>query len=175
MYLLITVSWLLSHTQFRTPHALNAETRGFLRAGPPTGIQWETYIYEYSESKPDGSTVNPHLILLSAQSCIGVDNTISLGELTTIVTAMRCRAYQPAVFDEDAVLVGDVEQSEDGNPKPDDERKLAFKDEKRFPVCYLSIFNAEIRTNRSYCWTRSSWFPSSAPSMPGLFMPAWTA
>lgn len=52
---------------------------------------------------------------------------------------MRCRAYQPAIFDENAILVGDVEQSVDGNPMPDDERELVFKNEKRFPVCYIFL------------------------------------
>lgn len=50
---------------------------------------------------------------------------------------MRCRAFQPAVFDEDAVCVRDVEQSADGNGLPRSEDELAFKEEKRFPVCYL--------------------------------------
>jgi hypothetical protein len=50
---------------------------------------------------------------------------------------MRSRAYQPAEFDEDAILVGDAEQSEDGNYLPGHEDKLAFPHEKRFPVCYL--------------------------------------
>lgn len=118
----------------RDPHALNTETRGLQRSGPAANIQWETYIYEYKRQKPNGGTRHPHLILLGAQSCNGKDNTISLGELTTIVTAMRCRAYQPAVFDEKAILVGDAEQSIDGNFMPFDKRKLAFTDEKRFPV-----------------------------------------
>lgn len=111
-------------------------TRGWLKPGRWTDIQWENYIYEYSETRPDGSTLHPHLILLGVQSCNGVDNTISLGELTSIVTAMRCRAYQPAVFDEDAILIGDEQQSVNGNPSPSSEDELAFKGEKRFPVCY---------------------------------------
>ena len=137
LQLQVTVLWLLSDIQFRTPHALNAETRGFLRGGRCTDIQWENYIYEYSKSGPDGRILNLHLILLSVQCCNATDGTISLGELTTIVTAMRCRAFQPAVFDEDAVCVGDVEQSADGNGEPRSEDELAFKEEKRFPVCYL--------------------------------------
>jgi hypothetical protein len=62
---------------------------------------------------------------------------------------MRCRAHQPAVFDEDAVLVGDVTQSEEGNPEPDREDKLAFKGEKRFPVCWDLFFALRPSTCRS--------------------------
>ncbi|OJI98032.1 hypothetical protein ASPVEDRAFT_147312 [Aspergillus versicolor CBS 583.65] len=121
------------------PHPLNTETRGWLKPGRWTDIQWENYIYEYTETRPDGSILHPHLILLGVQSCNGIDNTISLGELTTIVTAMRCRAYQPAVFNEDAILVGDEQQSVNGNPSPGSEDELAFKGEKRFPVIMASL------------------------------------
>lgn len=122
--------------QFRDPHALNTETRGWLKPGRCTDIQWENYIYEYSETRPNGSTLHPHLIILGVQSCNGIDNTICLGELNTIVTAMRCRAFQSAFFNEEAILVGDEQQSINGNPSPHSEDELAFKDEKRFPVCY---------------------------------------
>lgn len=117
------------------------ETRGFERLGGSLKILWETRIYGYNKKRPDGSTLYPHLILLGVQSCNGHANSISLGELTTIVTAMRCRAHQPATFDEDAILVGDVEQSTNGEPEPASEDQLAFKDEKRFPVCYNLLFN----------------------------------
>ncbi|KAL3485150.1 hypothetical protein BJX62DRAFT_243203 [Aspergillus germanicus] len=115
------------------PHALNVETRGFWRYQGPLNTRWETRIYEYSDQRPDGRPLLPHLILLGVQSCNGIANTISLGELTTIVTAMRCRAHQPAAFDEDAISVGDATQSEDGDPEPDCDDDLVFKDEKRFP------------------------------------------
>ncbi|KAL4782565.1 hypothetical protein BJX76DRAFT_369111 [Aspergillus varians] len=101
-----------------TPHALNVETRG---------------------KRSNGSPLYPHLILLGVQSCNGNANTISLGEFTSIVTAMRCRAYQPASFNEEAILVGDAKQSANGNPAPDREDRLAFKDEKRFPVIMVSL------------------------------------
>lgn len=139
VYTLRSLLRLPFNIQFRDPHALNTETCGLQRSGPSIDIQWETYIYEYGAQTPIGTTRYPHLILLGAQSCNGKDNSICLGELTTIVTAMRCRAYQPAIFDENAILVGDVEQSVDGNPMPDDERELVFKNEKRFPVCYIFL------------------------------------
>ncbi|PKY04385.1 hypothetical protein P168DRAFT_327343 [Aspergillus campestris IBT 28561] len=100
-----------------TPHALNAETRGFQRYRGFFNIRWETRIYEYGKKNPNGVWVSLH----------------------SIVTAMRCRAYQPATFDEDAILVGDAEQSQNGEPEPDCEDKLAFKDEKRFPVMMVSL------------------------------------
>lgn len=118
---------------------MNADTRGFHRPGYSFKSSWETRIYEYDSKRPDGSALYPHLILLGVQSCNGVPGTISHGELTLIVTAMRCRAYQLAEFDPEAVMVGDVEQSEYGNPEPAREDELEFKNEKRFPVGY--IFN----------------------------------
>ncbi|KAL2824359.1 hypothetical protein BDW59DRAFT_180241 [Aspergillus cavernicola] len=126
-----------------TPHALNVETRGFQRSGRSLNIQWETRIYEYNKKRPNGSTLYPHLILLGVQSCNGNANTISLGELTSIVTAMRCRAYQSATFNEQAILVGDAKQSANGDPAPDREDRLAFKDEKRFPVIMVSLIGPQ--------------------------------
>lgn len=123
-----------------SPHALNLETRGFRRSGRLNDIRWKTRIYEYNQTS-NGRPAYPHLILLGVQSCDGYTNTISLGELTLIVTAMRSRAYQPAEFDEDAILVGDAEQSEDGNYLPGHEDKLAFPHQRRFPVRYLLLIS----------------------------------
>ncbi|KAL2862228.1 uncharacterized protein BJX67DRAFT_366843 [Aspergillus lucknowensis] len=124
------------------PHALNVETPG-LNNYSFVGPKWQTYLYESNQYQPDGSSIHPHLILLGVQSTNAHSGTISLGELTTIVTAMRCRAYQPAVFDVDAVLAGEVEQPEDGNPAPSNEDDLAFKDEKRFPVLMVSLIGPQ--------------------------------
>jgi hypothetical protein len=125
----------LSNMRRRAPHALNMETRGFKRSSYQANIRWHTRVYEYTNTRPNGSTTFPHLILLGVQFCNGRDKSISLGELTSIVTAMRSRAHQPATFDEGPILAGEAEQSEDGDPEPDREDKLAFKGEKRFPVC----------------------------------------
>ncbi|KAL3446803.1 hypothetical protein BJX65DRAFT_278657 [Aspergillus insuetus] len=52
---------------------------------------------------------------------------------------MRSRAHQPATFDEGPILAGEAEQSEDDDPEPDREDKLAFSGEKRFPVMMVSL------------------------------------
>ncbi|KAJ0417199.1 hypothetical protein BJY00DRAFT_325778 [Aspergillus carlsbadensis] len=121
------------------PHAFNMETRGFTRSNYQANIRWHTRVYEYTNTRPNGSPIYPHLILLGVQSCSGCANSISLGELTSIVTAMRSRAHQPATFDEGPILAGEAEQSENGDPEPDREDKLAFKGEKRFPVIMVSL------------------------------------
>ncbi|KAL3481969.1 hypothetical protein BJX99DRAFT_217896 [Aspergillus californicus] len=121
------------------PHAFNMETRGFTRSSHRVNIQWQTRVYEYINTRPNGSTFYPHIILLGVQSCNGGAESISLGELTSIVTAMRCRAHQPAAFDEGPILAGDAEQSEDGDPEPAREDKLAFRNERRFPVIMVSL------------------------------------
>ncbi|KAL3461858.1 hypothetical protein BJX64DRAFT_300011 [Aspergillus heterothallicus] len=126
------------------PHPLNVLTRGFSRS-QPCYLRWDTLLHEYAARKPNGDKLHPHIILLGVQACNGYSNSISLGELTSIVTAMRCRAYQPvgSAYSEDAILTGEVEQSEDGNPAPDNENQLAFKDETKFPVLMVSLIGPE--------------------------------
>ncbi|KAL5338926.1 hypothetical protein BJX70DRAFT_398126 [Aspergillus crustosus] len=124
------------------PHALNVATLGFCRGGSGLEISWQTQLWEYSHTTPNGAPLYPHLILLSLQSCRGEEQSLTLGELTSMVTAMRNRARQRAGFDEDLVLTADREDFSwvDLYEREVDPAQLEFKHEKRFPVCDMTCF-----------------------------------
>ncbi|KAL2811729.1 hypothetical protein BDW59DRAFT_155481 [Aspergillus cavernicola] len=122
------------------PHALDLTTLGWDRNGPQLNIRWQTDVFEYTTTTPNGLTLHPHLILLSVQSCRGEERYITLGELTAIMTAMRNRARQPAVFDEDAALEDEGEPILAGSGNPIlTEADLEFRYERRFPVLMVSL------------------------------------
>ncbi|KAL5338925.1 hypothetical protein BJX70DRAFT_398125 [Aspergillus crustosus] len=138
---------IFAHISSCHPHALDLTTLGLNRHGPTAQIHWETQIFESTETTPDNKPVYPHLTLLSTHSCNGHNGSITLGELTQIVTAMRNRSRQPAFFDPEQ----DPDEEEDIDietssymPKPDPEpplrdEDLAFPAEKRFPVLMVSL------------------------------------
>ncbi|OJJ65302.1 hypothetical protein ASPSYDRAFT_40118 [Aspergillus sydowii CBS 593.65] len=80
------------------PHPFNRKDFGISRHGPNIYNCWESYIFEYmaTTGPPNYETLYPHLIMVTFNSCTGHDGWITHGELTSIVTAMRNRAVQPA-------------------------------------------------------------------------------
>lgn len=58
----------------------------------------------------------------------GKDDSIKVGELSSIITMMRCRANQPKVDEDDQEL---------------EPRQLEFEKEKRFPVLMVSVMGPQ--------------------------------
>jgi hypothetical protein len=77
----------------------------------------------------------PHVIMLSQQSQIGENNTIMLGELVQLVTAMRNRAFEPEEkrFDDDHDFE-DYEEEQKARFPEDGTLPYVFSSEQRFPV-----------------------------------------
>jgi hypothetical protein len=107
--------------------------------------KYSTNVFEYTShcscyvcSHPQRD-ITPHVILVGVQeNIIGHDDWITYGELTSIVTAMRYRAFDPSA----------VKESDD-NEQWVDRGDLRFKNEERFPVSdmlYVCIFCSEINS-----------------------------
>ncbi|EEA27717.1 hypothetical protein TMatcc_003987 [Talaromyces marneffei ATCC 18224] len=96
--------------------------------------QYNVWIFEYDSVDKRFGSNKPHLILLGEIRDVGHEGSILYGELALLLTAMRNRAFQRAVFkypDSD-------EDSEKGNEIPSD-KGFRFEDERRFPVLMVSI------------------------------------
>ena len=92
------------------------------------GHQYNVWISEYDNKRCGGS--KPHLVLLGEIPDVGHEGSILFGELALLLTALRNRAYQPAMFrypDSD----DDLEKEKD---IPSEDEGFLFEDERRFPV-----------------------------------------
>ncbi|KAL5338922.1 hypothetical protein BJX70DRAFT_398122 [Aspergillus crustosus] len=104
------------------------------------GNQWLSSLYEYRLSTPTGMPRFPHVILVTSVSCAGEDGSITKGELGALITAMHNRSQQPAVFDEDAAMASDSDDSMEVQSGVDaEDADFAFGQEQRFPVLMLSF------------------------------------
>ncbi|PYI09398.1 hypothetical protein BO78DRAFT_415675 [Aspergillus sclerotiicarbonarius CBS 121057] len=87
----------------------------------------------------DGHRMYPHVTLGIAQSHNGQESSMLFGELAPLISAMRNRAIQPQVTDdEDEQEALFIENSESIMQMPGE-----FKDEQRFPVLLLSLLGPQ--------------------------------
>ncbi|KAJ9300437.1 hypothetical protein DTO217A2_7884 [Paecilomyces variotii] len=98
-----------------------------LEDGGTDGRRWRSkLILEYG--KEDDKPVYPHVFLMTLHFGNGKDDSMKFGELSAIITMMRCRANQPKVDEDDQEL---------------EPRQLEFEKEKRFPVLMVSVMGPQ--------------------------------
>ncbi|KAL4902791.1 hypothetical protein BDW74DRAFT_57571 [Aspergillus multicolor] len=85
-------------------------------------------------------------MMITALSYDGYDSSISHGELTAIVTAMRNRAWQPAFFDIDN-YESDTEYDNERKRREQPVDQLLFKYEQHFPALLVAILGSHVRIN----------------------------
>lgn len=84
-------------------------------------------MYEYR--KDNEQIYHPHIVMLSQQQSPGRNGSILYGELIQLVAAMRNRAHQRVMIEND---------DEDEEPQPRSPLEYYFKHEQRFPVLMVS-------------------------------------
>jgi hypothetical protein len=106
--------------------------------------QWLDYQTVLEYRKKNNIPVHPHLILMTMQSSIGREDSILLGELAPIITAMRNRAFQPLTTEgeEDDLFTTYTDTPED-LPEALSSLPLAFAKETRFPVLLVSLLGSQ--------------------------------
>ncbi|KAF5016185.1 hypothetical protein F66182_12215, partial [Fusarium sp. NRRL 66182] len=88
---------------------------------------WTAHMYEYR--KDNEQIYHPHIVMLSQQQSPGRNGSILYGELIQLVAAMRNRAHQRVMIEND---------DEDEEPQPRSPLEYYFKHEQRFPVLMVS-------------------------------------
>ncbi|XHF96618.1 hypothetical protein AWENTII_000241 [Aspergillus wentii] len=100
---------------------------GIYVQGAKHGSEWTNeWLHEYE--KPDGKGVYPHVVAIELHSRNGNNDSILLGELSTIIQAIYNRVNQVKVN----------EKGEEIWP-----RQYEFENEKRFPVLTISLFGPQ--------------------------------
>lgn len=112
----------------------------------PSYNEWNAgTILEYR--KKDNVPVHPHVILMTMQGGIGKEDSMLIGELIPIITALRKRAHQPLMSeDEEEDLVDMDDRAPETIPEAIEaisRLPLAYEEETRFPILLVSLLGPQ--------------------------------
>ncbi|PLB52082.1 hypothetical protein P170DRAFT_350521, partial [Aspergillus steynii IBT 23096] len=111
--------------------------RGLSGTTTPAGVGWnDDLILEVLGD--DGQPKYPHVTMTMLHNYNGHENSMLYGELAPLISAMRSRANQPLVTDEE-----EMEKLYDEKRDVFPEKQRVFPMEKRFPVLMLSFLGPQ--------------------------------